>query len=120
MVIKKFLLSLCVLAMIVPTESNANYFDYFKSAPLFDPYDKTTQAQLVALFGLWGIIVGSLMAVREKDKEHPVRATIETIAGIVNMHMGVLMILFAGDIIDAKGALVKLIQEEFEKQVNNR
>ena len=118
MVIKKFLLSLCVCAMIMPTESNANYLDYFKSAPLFDPYDKTTQAQLVALFGLGAIAIGALMAAREKQDEHPVRATIETIVGIVNMHMGVLMILFAGDIIDAKGALVKLIQEEFAKQVN--
>lgn len=118
MILKKLLLSLCVFAMIVPTESNAHFSDYFKSAPLFDPYDKTTQAQLVALFGLWSIIVGSLMAAREKQDEHPARATIETIAGVVNIHMGVLMVLFAGDIIDAKGALVKLIQEAFAKQVN--
>lgn len=116
MIIKKLMLSLCLCLAVTPVHSSANFWDYFKSAPVFDPYDTTTQAQLVALFGACAMVLGSVMAARDKHEESPVSATIETVAGLCYIPMGALMIIFAGDIIDAKGTLVQLIKEEFAKQ----
>lgn len=99
----------------MPMSNNASALDYFKNVPTFDPYNKTTQAQFVALFGVCGIVLGSFMAARDKEGEHPVYATIETVAGLCYVPVGFLMVLFAGDIIEAKSALVDLIKEEFAK-----